>query len=41
MWLPKFEEIARALVPRQRQPAIRAYLEEFAITRRQFTPSAR
>jgi hypothetical protein len=26
---------------RQRQPAIRAYLEEFAMTKRQFAPSAR
>jgi hypothetical protein len=41
MWLPKFEDIARALLPRQRQPAIRAYLEEFAMTKRQFAPSAR
>lgn len=41
MWLPKFEDIARALFPRQRQPAIRAYLEEFAVTKRQFAPSAR
>jgi transcriptional regulator with XRE-family HTH domain len=41
LWLPKFEDIARALLPRQRQPAIRAYLEEFAMTKRQFVPAAR
>ena len=41
MWLPKFEDIARALFPRKNQPAIRAYLEEFAMTKRQFAPSAR
>lgn len=41
LWLGRYEDIARALLPRQRQPAIRAYLEEFAMTKRQFTPSAR
>ena len=41
MWLGRFEDIARALFPRQRQPAVRAYLEEFAMTKRQFAPSPR
>jgi transcriptional regulator with XRE-family HTH domain len=35
MWLPKYEEIAQALRPHSRQPAVRAYLEEFAATKRQ------
>ena len=30
MWLPKFEDIARGLLRCQRQPQVRAYLEEFA-----------
>jgi transcriptional regulator with XRE-family HTH domain len=41
MWLPRFEDIARTLLPRQRQPAVRAYLEEFAMTKRQFALSPR
>src|SRR6185437_12766903 len=41
MWLGGYEDIARALFPRQRQPAIRAYLEEFAMTKRQFASSPR
>jgi transcriptional regulator with XRE-family HTH domain len=41
MWLPKYEDIARGLLRWQRQPAVRAYLEEFAMTRRQFAPSPR
>ena len=41
MWLPKFEDIARGLLPCQRQPQVRAYLEEFAMTKRQFAPSSR
>jgi transcriptional regulator with XRE-family HTH domain len=36
MWLPRFEAIARGLQRWQRQPRVRAYLEEFAMTRRQF-----
>ena len=36
MWLPKFEDIARGLLRCQRQPQVRAYLEEFAMTKRQF-----
>jgi len=39
MWLPKFEDIARSLLRCQRQPQVRAYLEEFAMTKRQFAPS--
>jgi hypothetical protein len=41
MWLPKFEGIARGLLRCQRQPQVRAYLEEFAMTKRQFAPSPR
>jgi transcriptional regulator with XRE-family HTH domain len=41
MWLPKFEDIARGLLRCQRQPQVRAYLEEFAMTKRQFVPSPR
>jgi transcriptional regulator with XRE-family HTH domain len=41
MWLPKYEDIARGLLRWQRQPAVRAFLEEFAMTRRQFAPSPR
>ena len=41
MWLPKFEAIAKGLLRFQRQPQVRAYLEEFAMTRRQFSPSPR
>jgi hypothetical protein len=41
LWLPKYEDIARGLLRWQRQPAVRAYLEEFAMTRRQFAPSSR
>jgi hypothetical protein len=40
MWLPKYEAITQALRPHNRQPAVRAYLEEFAAIKRQF-PSQR
>jgi transcriptional regulator with XRE-family HTH domain/tetratricopeptide (TPR) repeat protein len=36
MWLPRYERIAQALVQQNRQPAVRAYLEDFAMTKRQF-----
>ena len=36
MWLPRYDAIAQALRPHQRQPSVRAYLEEFAMTKRQF-----
>jgi transcriptional regulator with XRE-family HTH domain len=36
MWLPRYETIAQALRQQSRQPAVRAYLEEFAVTKRQF-----
>ena len=36
MWLPRYEAIAQALRQQSRQPAVRAYLEEFAMTKRQF-----
>jgi transcriptional regulator with XRE-family HTH domain len=36
MWLPKYEAIAQALQPHNKQPTVRAYLEEFAMTKRQF-----
>jgi transcriptional regulator with XRE-family HTH domain len=41
MWLPKFEAIAKGLVRFQRQPQVRAYLEEFAMAKRQFAPPPR
>jgi transcriptional regulator with XRE-family HTH domain len=41
LWLPKYEDIARGLLRWQRQPPVRAYLEDFAMTRRQFAPSPR
>jgi hypothetical protein len=34
MWLPKFEAMAKGLLRFQRQPQVRAYLEEFAMTKR-------
>lgn len=36
MRLPRYETIAQALRNHSRQPAVRAYLEEFAMTKRQF-----
>ena len=36
MWLPKFGAIAQGLNRWQRQPQVRSYLEEFAMTKRQF-----
>ncbi len=41
MWLPRFAAIARGLQRWQRQPQVRAYLEEFAMTKRQFAPAPR
>ncbi len=41
MWLPKFEDIARGLLRCQRQPPVRTYLEEFAMTKRQVAPLPR
>ena len=41
MWLPKFEDLARGLLRLQRQPQVRAYLEDFAMTKRQFAQSPR
>ena len=40
-WLPKFEDLARGLLRVQRQPQVRAYLEDFAITKRQLGQSPR
>jgi len=39
MWLPRFEAIARGLRRWERQPQVRSYLEEFAMTKRQFAAS--
>jgi tetratricopeptide (TPR) repeat protein len=36
MWLPRYATIAQALRQHDRKPAVRAYLEEFGATRRQF-----
>ena len=41
MWLPRFEVIAQGLRQWQRQSQVRAYLEEFAMTKRQFAASPR
>ena len=41
MWLPKFGAIAQALNRWQRQPQVRSYLEDFAMTKRQFAASLR
>ena len=41
MWLPKFGAIAQGLNRWQRQPQVRSYLEDFAMTKRQFTASSR
>ena len=35
MWLPRYEAIAQAVRQHNRQPPVRAYLEEFAMTKRQ------
>jgi hypothetical protein len=36
MWIPRYAAIAQALRQHDRKPAVRAYLEEFGATRRQF-----
>lgn len=36
MWLPRYEALAKMLTQWQRQSPVRAYLEEFSLTRRQF-----
>jgi hypothetical protein len=41
MWLPKFEAIAKGLLRWRNQPKVRAYLEDFAMTKRQFAASQR
>ncbi|SDG63480.1 hypothetical protein SAMN05421505_10659 [Sinosporangium album] len=41
MWLPRFERIANGLRRWPRQPAVRAFLEDLAITKRQFISSPR
>ena len=41
MWLPRFEAIAQGLQRWQQQPQVRAYLEEFAMTKRQFALATR
>ena len=39
MWLPRYEAIAHALLRWERQPQVRSYLEEFAMTKRHFAGS--
>jgi transcriptional regulator with XRE-family HTH domain len=39
MWLPKYGAIAQGLNRWQRQPQVRSYLEDYAMTKRQFAPS--
>jgi transcriptional regulator with XRE-family HTH domain len=41
MWLPKFEAIGQTLRRYQQQPLVRSYLEELAMTKRQFASSRR
>jgi hypothetical protein len=41
MWLPKFGTLAQGLNRWQRQPRVRSYLEEFAMTKRQFAAAPR
>jgi transcriptional regulator with XRE-family HTH domain len=41
MWLPRFEALARGLQRWQHQSQVRAYLEDFAMTNRQFAASPR
>ena len=41
MWLPRFESIGRVLARWNRQPRVRAYLEELKAVKRQFTASDR
>jgi tetratricopeptide (TPR) repeat protein len=41
MWLPRFDAIGVGLRRWQGQPAVRAYLEDLAMTRRQFASSPR
>jgi transcriptional regulator with XRE-family HTH domain len=41
MWLPKFEALAKGLRRWQHQSQVRAYLEDFAMTKRQFGASPR
>jgi transcriptional regulator with XRE-family HTH domain len=41
MWLPKYELIARGVTPARAKPPVRAFLEELALTKRQFASSAR
>ena len=41
MWLPKFGVLAQGLNRWQRQPQVRAYLEDHAMTKRQFAASSR
>jgi transcriptional regulator with XRE-family HTH domain len=36
MWLPRYEAITQALRPQSRQPAVRAYLEDYIMTKHQF-----
>lgn len=36
-WLPKFEELAKAVGPWRTREPVRAFLEDFAITKRQFS----
>ena len=35
VWLPRYEAIAKALAKQSRQPTVRVYLEDFAMTKRQ------
>ena len=41
MWLPRYAAIAQGLARWQRQPQVRSFLEEFAMTKRQLAASPR
>jgi transcriptional regulator with XRE-family HTH domain len=41
MWLPRFEALAQGLKRFQRQEPVRAFLEDYAVTKRQLAPSPR
>ena len=41
MWLPKFDALAQGLSRWQRQEPVRAFLEDYSVTKRQLAPSPR
>jgi transcriptional regulator with XRE-family HTH domain len=41
MWLPRFDALAQGLKRWERQQPVRAFLEDYSVTKRQFAPSPR